>query len=98
MNFTFPNHQINQHRDEAHGDESERHHQPVRSIRKQHLLHRTVVEVVRVDVKEEVLYVCVWVIAANHRGQFLQAICQAVVRSVIDIEIILKKLINLTNI
>ncbi len=85
--FTFPNRQINQNRDEAHRDKSESNHQPVRSVHQHHLLPRTVREVVRVDKEEEVLNVWVRVITADHTRQLLQAHCHVVVRSVIDREI-----------
>lgn len=73
MPFTFPNHQINQYGDEAHRDEREGDHQPVRCIHEQRLLPGAVVEVVRVDVEEEVLNVGVRVIAAEEFRQLLQA-------------------------
>lgn len=89
LDLTFPNHQINQDGDQAHGDEREGHHQLVRCILKGQILLSAVVEVVGVDVEEEVLNVGVWIVAVNHLTQILQARCHATVWSVIDEETIM---------
>lgn len=87
MDLVFPNHQINQSGDEAHGDEREGDHQPVRRIHKQELVLGAVLEVLQVDLEEEVLDVGVRVIAADYVRQILQAHRHVVVRSVADREI-----------
>lgn len=81
LNFTLPNHQINQDGDETDGDQGEDHHQPLRCILQVILFSGAVLEEEGVDVQEEVLNVGVGIVAADHVGQLLQAQRHVVVRS-----------------
>lgn len=76
--FTFINHQRNQCRDEAHGDECEGEGQPVGSV---YELLGAVVEVKRVHVDEEVLNIRVGVEAVDQSTQLLQTFSQLMVWS-----------------
>lgn len=76
--FTSINHQRNQCRDEAHGDECEGEGQPVRSVDE---LLGAVVEVKRVYVDEEVLNIRVGVEAVDQSAQLLQTFSQLIVWS-----------------
>ena len=82
LGLTFPNHQINQDGDEAHGDDGEHDHQALRRVLKLVLFLRAAREVDGVDAHEVVLNVRVWVEAANYSSHILDAHCQLVVRSV----------------
>lgn len=62
---TFPNHQINQYGDEAHGDEGQGDHQSVRGVHELRILLRAVVEVERVNGEEEGLGDGVRAVTAN---------------------------------
>lgn len=80
LDFTFPNHQMDQDGDEAHWEEREGEDHAMRCVLKLELsCSAAVLEVVGVDVEEEVLSGGVWIKAATFARQQLQAKCHVTV-------------------
>lgn len=84
--LTFPKHQTNQYRDEAHWDDGESHHQACGGVLKQifSFCLCAVLEIDGVDVDEEVLDVRIRKKAASNIGQCLQTLRQIIVRPAPD--------------
>lgn len=84
LDFTFPDHQIDQDRDEADWNEGQYHDHPHRGVLRSQVLFGAVLEVERVDVDEEVLSAGVRVEAPQVGRHHLHTDGQAAVGSETD--------------